>query len=131
MIPLTTLYDEYIDRPKLTEQKKPLEYIVPPSPLKWGRNNKRNDNVLRMSYLPKCINMYIAADCNVGTTPLVVFVDFNCFCPIYFDSSASFHPIQSTPRMLTSYHLTPQSFNFPINSPYRNFFNFLIVFKSE
>ena len=30
MIPLTFLYDEYIDRPKLTEQKKPFEYIVPP-----------------------------------------------------------------------------------------------------
>ena len=24
MIPLTTLYDDYIDRPKLTEQKKPI-----------------------------------------------------------------------------------------------------------
>ena len=30
MIPLTFLYDEYIDRRKLTEQKKPFEYIVPP-----------------------------------------------------------------------------------------------------
>ena len=30
MIPLTFLYDEYIDRPKLTEQKNPFEYIVPP-----------------------------------------------------------------------------------------------------
>ena len=31
MMPLTILYDEYIDRPKLTEQKKtPVEYIVPP-----------------------------------------------------------------------------------------------------
>ena len=29
MIPLITLYDEYIDRPKLTEQKNPVEYIVP------------------------------------------------------------------------------------------------------
>ena len=28
MIPLTFLYDEYIDRPKLTEQKNPFEYIV-------------------------------------------------------------------------------------------------------
>ena len=28
--PLTTLYDEYIDQPKLSEQKKPVEYIVPP-----------------------------------------------------------------------------------------------------
>ena len=31
------LYDEYIDRrSKLTEQKNLFEYIVPPSPLKWG-----------------------------------------------------------------------------------------------
>ena len=31
MIPLTTLYDDYIDRPKLTEQKNnPFEYIVLP-----------------------------------------------------------------------------------------------------
>ena len=34
MVPLRTLYVEYIDRPKLSEQKNPLEYIVPPSPLK-------------------------------------------------------------------------------------------------
>ena len=27
---LTTLYDEYIDRKKLSEQKKPVECIVPP-----------------------------------------------------------------------------------------------------
>ena len=30
MMPLTTLYDEYIDRSKLSEQKKPVEYVVPP-----------------------------------------------------------------------------------------------------
>ena len=30
MIPLTTLLDDYIDQPKLTEQKNPFEYIVPP-----------------------------------------------------------------------------------------------------
>ena len=30
MIPLTFLYDEYIDRPKLTEQKNLFECIVPP-----------------------------------------------------------------------------------------------------
>ena len=29
MIPLTFLYVEYIDRPNLTEQKTPFEYIVP------------------------------------------------------------------------------------------------------
>ena len=33
MIPVTFLHDEYIDRPKLSEQKKhPFEYIVPPPP---------------------------------------------------------------------------------------------------
>ena len=41
MIPVSTLYDEYIDRPKLTEQKNPFEYIVP-SPLKRGRNNQKS-----------------------------------------------------------------------------------------
>ena len=30
MISVSTLYDEYIDRPKLSEQKNPFEYIVPP-----------------------------------------------------------------------------------------------------
>ena len=30
MILLTFLYDEYIDKPKLSEQKKPFEYIIPP-----------------------------------------------------------------------------------------------------
>ena len=29
MIPLTFLYEEYIDRPKLSEQKNTFEYIVP------------------------------------------------------------------------------------------------------
>ena len=28
MIPITTLYDEYIDRPKLIEQKNPFEYTI-------------------------------------------------------------------------------------------------------
>ena len=29
--PVTTVYDLYIDRAKLTEQKNPVEHIVPPS----------------------------------------------------------------------------------------------------
>ena len=42
MIPVTILYDDYIDRQKLTEQKNPFEYIVLP-PLKWvGRINIKN-----------------------------------------------------------------------------------------
>ena len=32
MIPFTFLYDEYIDRPKLTEQKNPFDFIVSPPP---------------------------------------------------------------------------------------------------
>ena len=32
MVSFTTLYDEYIDRSKLSEQKNPFEYIVPPPP---------------------------------------------------------------------------------------------------
>ena len=31
IIPLTFLYDEFIDRPKLSEQKNPFEYIAPPA----------------------------------------------------------------------------------------------------
>ena len=38
MIPVSTLYDEYIDRPKLSEQKNPFEYIVPPSSRGVGTN---------------------------------------------------------------------------------------------
>ena len=30
MIPVSSLYDEYIDRPKSSEHRKPLDYIVPP-----------------------------------------------------------------------------------------------------
>ena len=30
MLPLRILYDAFIDRPKITEQKKPFEYIIPP-----------------------------------------------------------------------------------------------------
>ena len=39
MIPVSTLYDEYIDRPKLSEQKKPI-WVCSYFPLKKGRNNE-------------------------------------------------------------------------------------------
>ena len=35
MIPLTTFYDEHIEQPELTEQRTPIEHIVPPPPLSW------------------------------------------------------------------------------------------------
>ena len=38
MIPLSFLYDEYIDRPKLSEQKKPI-WIYSSSSIKVGWNN--------------------------------------------------------------------------------------------
>ena len=48
MIPLTNLYDEYIDQPNLTEQKNPFEYIVPPYPTKVGVGTVMStDKVLR------------------------------------------------------------------------------------
>ena len=50
MIPVSTLYDDYIDRPKLTEQKKPFEYIVPPPPLKRGRNKKSMNSFFQRDY---------------------------------------------------------------------------------
>ena len=40
IMPLITLYDEYIAGTKLTEQKNPYEYIFP-RPSKVGRNNDR------------------------------------------------------------------------------------------
>ena len=45
MIPVSILYYEYIDRPKLTKQKKnPSEYIVPPPQV--GRKNNWNFKVV-------------------------------------------------------------------------------------
>ena len=41
MLPLTFLYDEYIDGPELTEQRNPFEYIVP-SPSGVGTKNISN-----------------------------------------------------------------------------------------
>ena len=38
MIPLTIIHDEYIDRPKLNEQKNPFEYIFPPPTSGVGTN---------------------------------------------------------------------------------------------
>ena len=49
MIPVTFLYDEHIDRPKLSEQKNPFEYIVPPPQVgseqqgeKWARDQSNS-----------------------------------------------------------------------------------------
>ena len=49
MIPTTFLYDENIDRPKLTEQKKPI-WVYSFSHHKWGRN-KDNLNQFILSWL--------------------------------------------------------------------------------
>ena len=47
MVLLTFLYDEYIDRPKLTEQNKnPVEYIVPPPPPQVGSEQKYGKKTL-------------------------------------------------------------------------------------
>ena len=44
MISLTTLYDEYIDRSKLSEQKKP-SWVYSSSPLQEGSEQKSHDNI--------------------------------------------------------------------------------------
>ena len=46
MIPLATLCDEYIDRLKLSEQKKPFEHVVPPP--------QEGSEQLRFQYLAEC-----------------------------------------------------------------------------
>ena len=48
MIPLTFLYDKYIDRPKLPEQKNPFEYIVPPPPSGIGATTKKSDAEVKL-----------------------------------------------------------------------------------
>ena len=55
MIPLTFLYDEYIDRPKFTEQKKKPIWVYSSFPHKGGRN--KNDFCYRAE-MSKC-NFYI------------------------------------------------------------------------
>ena len=44
----TILYDEYIDRRKMTEQKKTVQYIIPSPHTKLGQNKQKrydeNDN---------------------------------------------------------------------------------------
>ena len=52
MIPLTFLYGEYIDRPKLSEQKNPFEYIVPP-PTSGVRTTRRLVKVRRREIFMK------------------------------------------------------------------------------
>ena len=44
MIPVSTLYDKYIDRRKLTEQKNLLEYIVAPPSRGVGSKNKKENS---------------------------------------------------------------------------------------
>ena len=59
MIPVSTLYDEYIERRKFTEQKKnPVEYIVPPP--SRGSEQKRIaiDDKNAMFYLHASINNF-------------------------------------------------------------------------
>ena len=53
MIPLTFLYDEYIDRPKLSEQKNPFDYIVPPPISEVGKKKTNSPTELLYSETEK------------------------------------------------------------------------------
>ena len=55
MISLTNLYDEYIERQKLTEQNQPFEYIVPP-PLLWVGTLIEIDRTFRFFNFVKLLN---------------------------------------------------------------------------
>ena len=56
MIPLNYLYDEYIDLPKLSEQKNPFDFIVP-RPTSGVRKNALQDLNLLLSAGNNC-NFY-------------------------------------------------------------------------
>ena len=62
MIPLTFLYDEYIDRPKFTEQKKKPIWVYSSFPHKWGRNKNLGEcyKWLRVSTLKMNV---VASEC--------------------------------------------------------------------
>ena len=48
MIPVSTLYDEYIDRPKLTEQKKPIWVYSSPPPQEGSEQKGRDINGMHL-----------------------------------------------------------------------------------
>ena len=52
MIHLTLLYDEYIDRPKLTEHKNPFEYIVHSPQVGSEQRDQQWDANTTSTYLP-------------------------------------------------------------------------------
>ena len=69
MIPLTFLYDAYIDRPKLSEEKNPFEYIVPPPTSRVGAI------IAKMTQL-RPVEVADATDFlydHLGSHPLVIF----------------------------------------------------------
>ena len=61
MIPLTFLYDEYIDRPKFTEQKKknPFEYIVPSPTSGVGTTRLSKLGVKFVGFFTRAKNIWI------------------------------------------------------------------------
>ena len=58
MIPLTFLYDDYIYRPKLTEQKNPFEYIVPPPPPPQVGSEQKSSESLLINEKLEAINIF-------------------------------------------------------------------------
>ena len=56
MIPLSTLYDDHSDWPKVTAQKNPFEYIVP-LPLRWVETKIKRE-ALYKALNPKKCNTY-------------------------------------------------------------------------
>ena len=52
MIPLPTLYEEYIDQAKLTDEKNTFEYIVPPHSRGFGIKKQLSEaNFAALDYM--------------------------------------------------------------------------------
>ena len=55
LIPLTILYDDYIYRPKLSEQKNPFVHIVPPAARRVGKNKYLKRDIKKQEILKEIV----------------------------------------------------------------------------
>ena len=109
MRPLTTLYDEYIDRSKLSEQKNPFEYIVLPPSIGVGtkrRNKVTFQNVIDNFFCPHFVNLFLSG---IGTTDSVEVVLL--FSPFHLNLQAIKVPSMFHTNTTTKSHVIFESHN--------------------
>ena len=85
MMPVSTLYDEYIDRPKLSKQKTHLSMQSPP-PLKRGRNKKILYDIILVK-LQKfgVLKGLVMSKQIVHIVPTSLFISFISFLVLYVE----------------------------------------------